>query len=69
MTNRVEFADMLSNYVVSTDNQSKNDTDERIVMIIDLHCRLFGHLDGLFSLLRTPRFHTDVKIIDQVQND
>ena len=65
MAKRVEFADLLSEYVVST--ESKNDTNEKIVMTIQIHCRLLGHLDALFSFLRTPRFHTDSKIIDHLR--
>ena len=45
----------------------KRFSDERIVEMCDLYERLFGHLDAIFSIARTKRFHLTTAAIDKCQ--
>ena len=38
-----------------------------MIATVGSHCRLLGHLDGVFSLLRTPRFHINNEIVDNLK--
>ena len=57
-----ELGEKVCNYISSKPTNEKFEDNDIILFVVSFYCRLLGHLDTIFRLLRTEQFHTTIEI-------
>ncbi len=65
MTQREVIMHKVGDYVIALPDDQKKATDQELQEMLDEHQRLFGHMDGFFSVMRTKRHHLTDELLEK----